>query len=207
MSIASAARLRNEMCFCILCIDGHENGDISGRIFNAYYRDAITFENGMEMVAKLEDVFDIFGYPHQTMDIRRSFRQITEAEEQEHDAEEEDSDDEDEDDDDDSTPQSNIAYIGLARAQQESKSQEADKTEGHSASQPSRPGMRLHVAPTTRLVKHNAVGRLATLRTRVMFRQNAEWQGNVKWMEADLSENFSSVLELMLLIDSIFEQD
>ena len=38
----------------------------------------------------------------------------------------------------------------------------------------------------------------------IMFRQNAEWQGNARWLEEDLSEDFSSVLELIMLIDSMF---
>ena len=61
------------------------------------------------------------------------------------------------------------------------------------------------MAPTTHLIKHNAKGKLATLKTRIMFRQNAEWQGNVKWLETDMTEDFSSVPELLLLMDSIFD--
>ena len=51
-------------------------------------------------------------------------------------------------------------------------------------------------------VPFNAKGSTATFRLRVMFRQNATWQGSVRWMEADKEENFRSVLELLHLMDS-----
>ena len=45
-------------------------------------------------------------------------------------------------------------------------------------------------------------GGLATFAVRIMFRRNSSWQGSVTWMEGDQQENFRSVLELLLLIDS-----
>ena len=45
-------------------------------------------------------------------------------------------------------------------------------------------------------------GELATLAVRVLFRQNASWQGSVTWLEEDREESFRSVLELILLLDS-----
>lgn len=45
-------------------------------------------------------------------------------------------------------------------------------------------------------------GELATFAVRIMFRRNASWQGEVTWLEGDQKENFRSVLELLLLIDS-----
>ena len=45
-------------------------------------------------------------------------------------------------------------------------------------------------------------GRLATFAVRIMFRRNASWQGSVTWLEEDRKENFRSVLELLLLMDS-----
>ena len=148
MSIARASRIRNEMCFIRICIDGYDHGEIRGRLFNAYYRDALFFDSGMEMIRKLDEIFETFGYPHATMDLR-SFE--TEEEKAEHE-----------------------------------------------------PVMRIRMAPTQELFKHNAHGELATLRMRVMFRQNASWQGTVRWVEEELEESFASVLELLLLIDSIF---
>jgi len=48
----------------------------------------------------------------------------------------------------------------------------------------------------------NAHGEVATFRLRVMFRQNASWQGTVEWVESEKEETFRSVLELLHLIDS-----
>lgn len=45
-------------------------------------------------------------------------------------------------------------------------------------------------------------GAMATFAVRVLFRQNASWQGSVKWLEGDKEEQFRSVLELILLMDS-----
>ncbi len=207
MSIASASRLRNEMCFCIICIDGHENEDISGRIFNAYYRDAIEFDNTMEMIAKLEDIFNIFGYPHQTMDLRRSFAGERIAEDQEESGKDEKGRGKKAAAKSAAKSASNapegVTRIGLAALNASKAAGTAEQPVSTINPNMAR-SMRLHVAPTTHLIKHNAKGRLATLKTRVMFRQNAEWQGNARWLEEDLTEDFSSVLELMMLIDSMF---
>ena len=45
-------------------------------------------------------------------------------------------------------------------------------------------------------------GDLATFDLRVLFRQNASWQGSVAWREGRSEESFRSVLELLLLLDS-----
>lgn len=42
----------------------------------------------------------------------------------------------------------------------------------------------------------------ATFAVRVLFRQNASWQGSVTWEETGQTESFRSVLELLLLMDS-----
>lgn len=159
MSIASASRVRNDMCYMQICIDAFENGEISGRIYNSYYRDELLFDNCMELIKKLEGIFDGFGYPHATMDLRRF-----ETEEEEE-----------------------MTYNERKQAKHE------------------RSG--ITQAPTENAVQHNGRGKLATLKTRIMFRQNASWQGNVKWLEEDLEENFSSVLELMLLVNSMFDEE
>ena len=151
MSIARASRIKNEMCYLRLCIDTHDGGEIRGRLFNAYYRDALFFENCMDMIRQIEYIFDHFDYPHSTMDIR-SF-----------------------------------------------------ETEEDKASHP--PVVRVKAAPTKELYTHNVKGDLATLRMRVMFRQNASWQGTLRWMEEGMEEGFQSVLELLMLIDSVFEDE
>lgn len=45
-------------------------------------------------------------------------------------------------------------------------------------------------------------GKLATFAVRVLFRQNASWQGMMTWLEEGREEGFRSALELALLMDS-----
>ncbi|MBO5778455.1 MAG: hypothetical protein J6R82_02690 [Clostridia bacterium] len=45
-------------------------------------------------------------------------------------------------------------------------------------------------------------GERATFSLRVLFRQNASWQGTLYWHEGRQEERFRSVLELLFLIDS-----
>lgn len=57
------------------------------------------------------------------------------------------------------------------------------------------------------VARTNMRGKKATFRVKVMFRQNASWQGTVCWVEKNREESFRSVLELMMLIDSSFEAE
>lgn len=41
-----------------------------------------------------------------------------------------------------------------------------------------------------------------TFHLKILFRQNASWQGSVTWVEGHREESFRSVLELLLLMDS-----
>ena len=45
-------------------------------------------------------------------------------------------------------------------------------------------------------------GELATFEVKILFRQNASWQGCVTWLEEGKEEHFRSVLELSILMDS-----
>ena len=45
-------------------------------------------------------------------------------------------------------------------------------------------------------------GQLATFSLRVMFRQNATWQGSLTWADNKQEQRFRSALELLRLIDS-----
>lgn len=45
-------------------------------------------------------------------------------------------------------------------------------------------------------------GKKATFVLKVLYRNNASWQGSVKWIEENREEHFRSVLELLWLIDS-----
>ena len=51
----------------------------------------------------------------------------------------------------------------------------------------------------------NCKGKVATFVTKVLFRQNASWQGSVSWVEGKNEVPFRSVLELLLLIDSAID--
>ena len=45
-------------------------------------------------------------------------------------------------------------------------------------------------------------GKVATFSIHIMFRRGATWQGSITWLEEKQTQQFRSVLELMLLIDS-----
>lgn len=184
LSIARASRIKNEMCYIQLCIDSYDDGEIRGRLFNAYYREALFFDSSMSMIRQMDEIFDTFGYPHATMDLRR-FDTSAEAPV--------------------NKGQRNLQpapeYLSAAAQEGAGRSLSAAAQEGTAQ----RYTRSINQAPTQKLYTHTVRGKLATLRMRVMFRQNASWQGSVKWVEEDLEENFSSVLELLLLIDSVFD--
>lgn len=50
------------------------------------------------------------------------------------------------------------------------------------------------------------VGQLATFSIRVLFRQNASWQGSVTWLEKKSEVAFRSVLELIIALDGALKQ-
>lgn len=49
-------------------------------------------------------------------------------------------------------------------------------------------------------------GDLATFTVRILFRQNASWQGSITWLEGRQEQSFRSVLELILLLDNALQQ-
>lgn len=44
-------------------------------------------------------------------------------------------------------------------------------------------------------------GKAATFLIRILFRQNASWQGSILWLEGKREESFRSVLELIFLVN------
>lgn len=60
-----------------------------------------------------------------------------------------------------------------------------------------------HKNPTT--LSRQMPGKLATFSVRILFRQNASWQGIVTWVEGKQQEYFRSVLELVVLMDNALE--
>lgn len=49
-------------------------------------------------------------------------------------------------------------------------------------------------------------GKLSTFSIRILFRQNASWQGSIHWLEGQQEQSFRSVLELVFLIHSALTQ-
>ncbi|MBQ3122632.1 MAG: hypothetical protein IJC14_00585 [Firmicutes bacterium] len=45
-------------------------------------------------------------------------------------------------------------------------------------------------------------GKLATFNIKILFRQNASWQGLCGWLEGKQEQSFRSVLELFFLLHS-----
>lgn len=54
-------------------------------------------------------------------------------------------------------------------------------------------------------LSRQASGDLATFSVRILFRQNASWQGMVTWVEGKQQEYFRSVLELIVLLDNALQ--
>lgn len=63
-----------------------------------------------------------------------------------------------------------------------------------------RPMPEEHLEPA---VPTPATGLTATFCLRILFRQNATWQGTVQWLEGRRSMPFRSTLELLFLLDNI----
>ena len=62
------------------------------------------------------------------------------------------------------------------------------------------------ISPETVAEELGQEGRKATFSVRVLFRQNASWQGSVSWLEGKQEESFRSVLELVLLMDGALRE-
>lgn len=54
--------------------------------------------------------------------------------------------------------------------------------------------------------KEVAAGEMATFKVKVIFRQNASWQGIISWLDGTREESFRSVYEMLMLMDSALEQ-
>lgn len=53
---------------------------------------------------------------------------------------------------------------------------------------------------------HCEPGKRATFALRILFRQNASWQGSVTWVDKKQEQSFRSVLELIFLFDNALSQ-
>jgi len=48
--------------------------------------------------------------------------------------------------------------------------------------------------------------RTCSFEIQINYRNNAEWQGNLKWIDKDVTKPFSSIVEMMKLINSALEE-
>ena len=46
-----------------ICVDEKEHGEISGRIYHCYDKEPMLFNNVVEMLRKIEDLFDRICFP------------------------------------------------------------------------------------------------------------------------------------------------
>lgn len=49
------------------------------------------------------------------------------------------------------------------------------------------------------------MGKMSTFVVQILFRRNASWQGTITWLDQNQTQNFRSVLELIVLINSALE--
>ena len=61
------------------------------------------------------------------------------------------------------------------------------------------------LAPDESSEDQASVGARGTFLLRLIFRQHTTWQGTVTWLEGKGEQNFRSVLELIILMDSALE--
>lgn len=62
----------------------------------------------------------------------------------------------------------------------------------------------MDLEPEPSEVKAPSPGIRPTLELDILFRQNYSWQGRLRWLEGRKEAVFRSVLELMILIETIF---
>ena len=48
-------------------------------------------------------------------------------------------------------------------------------------------------------------GKMGTFAVQILFRRNASWQGTITWLDQKQTQNFRSVLELIVLMNSALE--
>ena len=75
----------------------------------------------------------------------------------------------------------------------------ADAPRSHSVSRNFGDGRLL---PTAQTPMNMRTGEQATFLVRILFRQNATWQGSITWLEGKREQSFRSVLELIQMICS-----
>lgn len=67
-------------------------------------------------------------------------------------------------------------------------------------------GRKKAAAHARQMVIGEGRGQMTTFRLRVLFRQNASWQGSLCWLDMEREESFRSVLELLHLMQSAWRE-
>ena len=57
-----------------VCVDGHNQGEICGRIYHCYREEPVRFMNVIELLREMENLFDSIGFP-QASTKTRSFKE------------------------------------------------------------------------------------------------------------------------------------
>jgi hypothetical protein len=57
-----------------------------------------------------------------------------------------------------------------------------------------------------KIQSHRRPGKLASFAVKILFRQNASWQGSVTWIEGKQEQGFRSALELIFLINGALSE-
>ena len=128
----------NEYRTTTVCVDGYENGRMSGRFYNPYLDTGQEFSNLMQFLQEMEQTLDAMAFPQSYTAIR--------------------------------------TFAPSPRA------------------------------PTGLPETECQAGRLATFNLRIIFRQNASWQGSISWLEGRQEQSFRSALELIFLMDNALSQ-
>lgn len=68
--------LGNEMRNTVLCVDGYENREMCGRMYNPFLGDELIFESMMEFLITLESLLDEMSFPQQ-FSARRIFSDVS----------------------------------------------------------------------------------------------------------------------------------
>lgn len=131
-----------------ICIDQLQQGELQGRLYHCYQKEAIYFSTVVEMIRKSEKLFDDIAFPQASTRTRSLIEQEATV----------------------------------------------------SRRTPLRPER--VVDPLTIMEKKGDMG---TFITNVKFRQNAEWQGELFWVEKESKLFFSNTLEFLKQLDSALQ--
>ncbi len=132
-----------------ICIDQIQLGELQGRIYHCYKKEAIPFNNIVEMIRKSEKLFDYILFPQASTKTRSLI----------------------------------------------------DQESARSNQMPIRPE---RVVDPLEIM--GQVGQLGTFITNVKFRQSAEWQGELFWVEKEEKMFFKNTLELIKKFDEALQR-